>query len=242
MILSDAFGQILDLVFPTDCIGCGKSGGKVLCESCLARIASSPSVVELDPAGDSRERSSCLKGLRAAGTYSGVLKELVLGLKSHGKPFAFPLARLMVAAAGNDPDYISPDAICYVPSERAKVRERGHNPAELLADTISKLLGVPVAHCLEKTKGTRDQDQLPAALRWDNVSGAFRCVPGSRARGSVLLIDDVLTTGTTIRACAEPLLNDGVDAVHVLVAARAVLRRGRDTSHGTDRARRTLRT
>lgn len=226
MILSDAFEQILDLVFPMDCLGCGKGGGRVLCESCLARIASSCSFVELDPAGGFQERYPCLKGFRAAGPYLGVLKELVLRLKSHGKPFAFPLGRLMVAAAGNDPDYTSPDAIYYVPSERAKVRERGHNPAEVLACAVSTLLGVPVAHHLEKIKATKDQDQLPAALRWSNVSGAFRCVPGSRAHGSVLLIDDVLTTGATARACAGALLDAGADAVHALVAARAVLRGG----------------
>jgi predicted amidophosphoribosyltransferase len=221
---SVAFEQIIDLVFPTVCLDCGNGVGRVLCESCLARLAHSCSRSELDPAFDHLEHHPLLKGFRAAGPYTGVIKELVLRLKSQGKPYAFPLARLMVAAAGNDPDYIAPDAIYYVPSGRTKVRERGHNPAEVLACAVSRLLGRPVSHSLEKIKATKEQDQLPAALRWSNVSGAFRCRPGFKARGPVLLIDDVLTTGTTARACAGALLDAGADAVHALVAARTVLR------------------
>jgi predicted amidophosphoribosyltransferase len=221
---SGAFEQLLDLVFPTYCFGCRKGGGRVLCESCLARIASSCYPAEPDPPGDCPGHYPGLKGFRAAGLYHGVIKELVLGLKSHGRPFAFPLARLMIAAAGNDPDYIAPDAICYVPSERIKVRKRGHNPAEVLACAVSTLLDRPVIHHLEKTKATKDQDQLPAALRLSNVSGAFSCINGFRAYGSVLLIDDVLTTGATAQACAAALLDAGADAVNALVAARAALR------------------
>ena len=228
MVSSYAYEQVLDLVFPTVCLGCGKGGGRILCEGCLARIASSCNPVELDSHRDYPEHYPRLNGFRAAGPYLGVIRELVLSLKSCGRPFAFPLARLMVAAAGNDPDYVAPKAIYYVPSERSKIKERGHNPAEVLACAVSTLLGRPLSHSLEKIKATEDQDRLPAALRWGNVSGAFRCVPGFKAHGSVLLIDDVLTTGTTARACAGALLDAGADAVHVLVAARAVLRRGND--------------
>jgi predicted amidophosphoribosyltransferase len=228
MVSSYALEQVLDLVFPTVCLGCGKGGGQILCESCLARIVSSRNPVELDSRGDFREHCTRLDGFRAAGPYLGVIKELVLSLKSHGRPFALPLARLMVAAAGNDPDYIAPQAIYYVPSERSKVKERGHNPAEVLARAVSTLLGRPLSHNLEKIKATDDQDRLPAARRWGNVSDAFRCTRGFQAHGSVLLIDDVLTTGTTAGACAGALLDAGADTVHALVGARAVLRRGNE--------------
>jgi predicted amidophosphoribosyltransferase len=226
VIHSVAFDQILDLIFPTVCLDCGNGVGRVLCEGCLARLAHSCSPSGFDPTADLLEHYPLLKGFRAAGPYLGVIKELVLRLKSHGKTYAFPLARLMVAAAGNTPDYICPVAIYYVPSERTKVRERGHNPAEVLAFAVSELLGRPVSHGLEKVKATKDQDRLPAALRWSNVAGAFSCRPGFKARGPVLLIDDVFTTGTTARACAAALLDAGAEAVHALVAARAVLRHG----------------
>jgi len=226
MAFSDELEQILDLVFPTDCLACGKGGGRVLCETCIARVASSCSSAQPDASACRFERLPGINGFRAAGPYQGILKELVLHMKSSGKPFAFPLARLMVAAAGNDPDYIAADAVYYVPSEKARVKERGHNPAEVLAVEVSTLLGRPLSHGLEKTRATRDQDRLPAALRWGNVSGAFRCAPGFRPRGSVLLVDDVLTTGATAGACAGALLDAGAEAVYVLVAARAVFHAG----------------
>jgi competence protein ComFC len=239
---SVALEQILDLVFPTVCLDCGSGIGRVLCEECLARLARSCPRSGFDLAVDHQEHYPLLKGFRAAGSYLGTIKELVLGLKSHGQLYAFPLARLMLAAAGNDPAYIAAEAIYFVPSERAKVRQRGHNPAEVLACAVSRLLGRPVNHGLEKVRATKEQDRLPAALRWSNVSGAFSCRPGLDVRGSVLLIDDVFTTGTTARACAEALLDAGADDIHALVAARAVLRRDHVDVLSTESIRRKIKT
>ena len=131
----------------------------------------------------------------------------------------------MLAAAGNDPDYLLPLAVCSVPSTREKVARRGYNQARLLAQTYADLVGVPFLDGLRVEKKAADQDRVPGSSRWANVAGAFAAV-GPVPDGRVLLVDDVLTTGATADACSRCLLDAGARSVKVLVVARAVLRRG----------------
>lgn len=215
--------QVVDLVFPATCIGCGYARGSVLCGRCLSRLASANALGEVELEGDKPVKAVAFDGFRAAGPYRGVLREMVLKLKSSCRPFAVPLARLMVAGAGNHPDYLAPDLVCFVPSERRKVAQRGYNPAGVLAREVSVHLGRPLVPCLVKARVIREQDGLPGVRRWDNVSGAFEAAKGFVLRGNVLLVDDVLTTGATAHECAGALVDAGAESVHVLVAARAVL-------------------
>lgn len=222
--------QLLDLVFPTACLGCRAPGGEVLCARCIAGIARSRPRPGAEEPGDVVEGwrpAQHFSGFRAAGPYEGVLKDAVLALKSSRRPFAAPLARLMMAAAGNEPRFIAPDAVCFVPSTRAKVLERGYNPAEVLARIVAGRTGRPLLACLAKVIATEDQDGLPRVARFENVRGAFEA-EASLARGKrLLLVDDVLTTGATAGACSEALLHEGARSVHVLVAAHAIPRYGR---------------
>jgi predicted amidophosphoribosyltransferase len=216
--------EILDLVYPTSCLGCGRHG-RALCDRCLAALAGRARGQQLDLWGhcDAAVKPA-YNGFRAAGEYGGLVKEMVLRLKSSGRPFALPLARLMVAAAGNEPTYLAPDRVFYVPSERAKVLQRGYTPAERLARAIVRHLERPLEHCLVKKRRTADQDGLSGSARWENVSGAFAVLPGGKVRGCALLVDDVLTTGATADSCARAIMEAGADSVHVLVAARAIWR------------------
>jgi predicted amidophosphoribosyltransferase len=216
--------ELLDLVFPARCAGCG-GHGKVLCDSCLAALAG---LATGEPVGQLRHPCPtgrpAFSGFRAAGVYGGLIKEMVLRLKSSARPFAAPLARLMIAAAGNEPEYLAADRIFCVPSERAKLLQRGYNPAELLARAVAHHLDRPLENCLEKTRRTSDQDGLSGSGRWENVTGAFTVLPGTRLSGRALLIDDVLTTGATADSCSRALMDAGADSVRVLVAARAIMR------------------
>jgi competence protein ComFC len=169
-------------------------------------------------------RELAFSDFRAAGEYGGLLKQMVLRLKNSSRHFATPLSRLMLAAGGNEPDYLMPDYVCYVPSEKKKIVERGYNPAELLARAIARYLGRPLCHCLNKYRPTLDQDRVTGAQRWENVAGAFAFLPGNIVEGNALLVDDVLTTGATADACARALIKAGASSVHVLVAARTVQR------------------
>ncbi|MBU4386106.1 MAG: ComF family protein [Actinobacteria bacterium] len=216
------FHEILDLVYPVSCLGCGRAGGRGLCGRCLAGLASRCAMPGAQSGGRCRGGETCFSGYRAAGEYGGLIREMVLELKSSARYFASPLARLMVASAGNDPGYLVPDYVCYVPSTREKVAQRGYNPAKVLARRVARHLGRPLFEGLVKTRPTLEQDRVAGARRWENVAGAFGVARGG-SHGSVMLVDDVLTTGATADACARALLDSGADSVSVLVAARTVL-------------------
>lgn len=224
MWLPSAGEEILDLVFPTFCVGCGVHG-RVVCDSCLAVLAGLVSGKLDDPSWHPCPTGRpAYSGFRAAGVYGGLIKEMVLCLKSSARPFAAPLARLMIAAGGNEPAYLAPDRVFFVPSDRAKLLQRGYNPAELLARLVARHLDRPLETRLEKTRRTADQDGLSGPGRWENLSGAFTVSGGTRVSGRALLVDDVLTTGATADSCSRAIMDAGADSVHVLVAARAILR------------------
>jgi ComF family protein len=141
----------------------------------------------------------------------------VHALKYDGRrSVAAPLAALMREAA---PGVLGAcDVAVPVPLHPARRRERGFNQAADLAQH----LGLPVAHALRRNRQTTTQTALPATDRRANVAGAFTATRhGRRLQGAaVLLVDDVRTTGATLDACAEALLNAGVREVCALTAAR----------------------
>lgn len=113
-----------------------------------------------------------------------------------------------------------PDAIVPMPLTRRRRRQRGYNQAELLAAVVARRLGLPCRRRnLMRKRDAPPQRSLPRAARLRNVRGAFtmRRPLGFRR---VALLDDVTTTGATVRAAAEALLAGGVEEVHVWVAAK----------------------
>lgn len=168
--------------------------------------------------------------VKTAGIYRSVLKSLILELKSSYRIYARPLALLMTAAVGNDCGYLSANGICFVPCTRDRERKRGCNPAKLLAEIISVHFGIPLMDCLYKKKRVPDQDSLTLDERRSNVEGAFGVVPGLKPPPELVLVDDVVTTGSTALNCASALISSGVSNVMVLAGGRAVLR-GRRNSY-----------
>lgn len=113
------------------------------------------------------------------------------------------------------------DVVVPVPLHRARRLARGFNQAADLA----RGLGLPVSQALRRTRNTGSQADLPAARRHANVRGAFRLARRAPIRGaSVVLVDDVSTTGATLEACGRALLEGGAREVRALIAARAVTR------------------
>lgn len=109
-----------------------------------------------------------------------------------------------------------------VPLAPSRRRERGYNQAELLARSLSGVTGWPARPLLGRRSGGRAQAVLGRAGRRDNVSGAFRLVHGSGAADRVLLVDDVVTTGATVRACAAALETGGLRPVGAVAFARTL--------------------
>jgi ComF family protein len=114
------------------------------------------------------------------------------------------------------------DAVVPVPLHPARKRERGFNQAELLAELLSVRAGLRFRDALERIRYTTTQTVFDRAERMENLHNAFRLRKKVNVRGSrVLLIDDVLTTGSTLSECARVLKAAGALSVHAATAARA---------------------
>ena len=173
-----------------------------VCVSCWSSIRRAPEIPEA----------------RAAGIYEGSLRQIIHALKYHGHTsLARPLGALMRDAAG---DWLDDAVAVPVPLHPLRSLRRGFNQADLLACT----LGRPVWRPLQRHHLGRPQAGLHANERRDNVASVYglrrwrrRDIPVT-----VVLVDDVLTTGATAHACARLLKDAGVQRVMVLTAARTL--------------------
>jgi ComF family protein len=156
----------------------------------------------------------------AWGCYRGPLERVLHAFKFNRHDFfAAPFAELIEGKirARGDLDF---DAVVPVPMHRAKIRRRGYNQAELLARALARRLGVRCeTSLLTKTRDLAAQSKLPRAARSANVRGAFLASPRA-ASARILLVDDVCTTGATIRACATELARAGAARVCAAVVAK----------------------
>lgn len=163
-------------------------------------------------------RAPATDDARAAGIYEGPLRHIIHALKYRGQSsLARPLGALMREAAG---DWLEDAVVVPVPLHPWRSLRRGFNQADLLACT----LGRPVWRPLRRHRLGRPQAGLPADERRANVSNVYVMRRG-RCRhlpATVVLVDDVLTTGATAEACAQVLRAAGVPTVRVLTAARTL--------------------
>ncbi len=156
---------------------------------------------------------------RSALRYEGDTVRLVKRFKTGGKWLALPFASLMAPVLSGE--FAGSDMLVHVPMTDAARRKRGYNQAELLAAALSDRAGVPHERVLlEKVRETASQKELSRRGRAENLKGSFRVHERVKCRGkTVLLIDDVLTTGATASACARALKGAGAARVWVLTLA-----------------------
>jgi ComF family protein len=151
------------------------------------------------------------------GVYEGVLAEAINQLKFHGvRRLSKPLGTLLSTVSLPAVDGIIP-----VPLHMRSLRERGFNQSLLIARTLSRTLDIPLfMDMLVKKKETPPQIGLSAKKRIVNVKHAF-AVRGDVKGRSILLVDDVMTTGATVRECSHELINAGAREVFVVAIARS---------------------
>lgn len=153
--------------------------------------------------------------------YTGKIRRALHLFKFRNRPdfsaFFGERMALRVADCCADVDF---DIICCVPMHRDKVKERGYNQCELLAKIISKRLFIPFDNCLEKRKATSSQHQLSAKDRKINLAGSICVKKGADVKGkTILLCDDIKTTGATLHECVNALTNAGAKEVYCICAA-----------------------
>jgi ComF family protein len=157
------------------------------------------------------------------GPYEGPLRAAVHELKYHGRRrVAGRLAEAIVAEGGSRAVLSAGAVLVPVPLHPRRRRERGFNQAELLAGEVARCLDLELAPAaLVRRADTQTQTGLSAAQRRKNVAGAFAVRHRAQIAGRVVvLVDDVVTTGATARACAQALREAGAKAIRLLSAAR----------------------
>jgi ComF family protein len=162
-----------------------------------------------------------MDGVQAAVTFEGAIRRAIHELKYRGRTeLASPLAELMVTAWGSG--LFPVDCVMPVPLHPRRIQERGYNQATLIAELFAQQTHLPIlADALVRTRMTESQTSLGAFARRKNVDGAFTA-RSSMVRGrSILLVDDVCTTGSTLQACADALREGGASQVYALTVARA---------------------
>jgi ComF family protein len=153
--------------------------------------------------------------------YEGVVREMIREAKYHrtGRSLIYFAEEMFLHARIEFPRV---KALVPVPLHKDREWERSFNQAAFLAQELSRLWGIPVWNCLRKNKATLPQSALSGQARRKNLKGAFLCKSSEAPPKSVLLIDDVTTTGATLEECARVLRRAGVRSVYGLTIARAV--------------------
>ena len=227
-----AIQHALDLLFPPRCAACQKAG-HILCPTCFSGIPPLESPLcqhcgkQVGPGSICLDCSLCpvrLSGLRSVSPYQGTLRTCIHGLKYEGNiRLAEPLGLLLAQAFL---DYrMQADYMLSVPLHSERQKERGYNHAALLAQVCSKRTGIPLDETLlVRHRSTQSQVGLAVQQRRQNVDGAFMCRSQGATKAvagrTIVIIDDVCTTGATLEACAAPLFAMGAREVWGLVLAR----------------------
>ena len=226
------YDAVLTLAYPQVCVICGRSVEQrrfgVACEACWGetRIFTDDEEIcwkcgVLGPAC-----GLCVElaftAARALGLYEGALRESVLLLKR--QPYVPQHVESLLMDVARRAPLSSSTRVVPVPLHPKRLRTRGFNQASIIARSVSNVLKLPLDEVSLVRVSTTEKYRagMDAKGRRDTVAGAFQVThPRLVAGENILLVDDVFTTGATVSACAETLLDAGAKSVFVLTIGRA---------------------
>ena len=229
---------VLELFYPSHCFHCQRPvpAGCLLCAACTGEVPwlrppfcltcsrPFPGAAELVPScPNCLDQEFAFHSAVAAVRATGIARELIHRFKYGGKHHLRRILTEWLAAGFQDARIRSEpvDALVPVPLHPARRRERGYNQAEELASLLGAQLHAPAFPCLQRNRYTDTQTQFDRVQRRRNLRNAFQLRKGSDVAGKrLLLIDDVLTTGSTLDECAKVLITHGAASVRALTVAR----------------------
>jgi len=218
---------VAERLAPQDCFVCGgAAGGQAVCPECLAELPPQPALacpICALPTPDGLVCGHCLSAppafdaTRAVFSYAFPVDRMVQALKYHRR---LALARFFADCLQRVPPPPGADLILPMPIHVQRLRERGFNQSVELARPLARAWGLPLARTLvRRTRDTPAQAGLTRAARMANLRGVFVC-EGSLAGRHVWVVDDVMTTGTSLNELARTLKRHGAARVENLVLAR----------------------
>ena len=239
--LKNVIRLVLDMAYPRLCYACHKQlmgVNRYLCFACWRKVLfvnenTCPKCASLRFKNHSRKNCIHCAGkrfffsqARSAVQYQGVMRQLLIEFKFFGqKELSFLLAQLICRQLKRVPLPSVPAIVVPVPMLPSDQRKKGYNHAALLAEIVAKEIHVPCENILRKKYSNHKQSTLAKAERKKNVAGVFDIYPGTshHVHGKIiLLLDDILTTGSTVNECARILKKYGCKRVYVATVARTI--------------------
>jgi ComF family protein len=235
----DRLGVIASLLYPPVCVVCRASvrATEYLCDQCEPKVVrivapfcqrcSEPfegAITSEFTCANCAHRTIHFETAVAAYRSRGIVRQIIHDFKYGHQIYLRQLVARWLRAALDDTRlrHCHFDIIIPVPLHPTRQRERGFNQASLLAELLSARVSIPSKPALERIRYTTTQTALDRAERMENLHNAFHLRKNVDVRGlRVLLIDDVLTTGSTLSECARILKRAGAISVHAATAARA---------------------
>ena len=209
----------LDLLFPPKCPFCRRvldEPRAPLCPGCQPRL---PWLEKKESFRKVEHTAGCWSPL----VYKDMVRACIHRYKFTPVPALGQPLGLLAAQCALDHPEIAPDVVTWTPLSRKSLKKRGFDQAQLLAREVGRGLGVPVEPLLEKTRETRQQSLLESpSERKANTLGAYRLREGMDVTGKkILLVDDVVTSGSTLSACAGEMKRKGAAEVWCVTLAQA---------------------
>jgi competence protein ComFC len=242
--LAEASDAIVSVLFPGGCRICDmlltRASRVPICEKCLASFEA-PLEKKCEVCGQPhagmtaaeeeelvcracQQKTYAFDRARSFGIYDGPLVRAILLLKwERIEPLGSWFAQRLGEIAEREGELLAGDVVVPVPLHPDRERERGYNQAGLVSKPLARRLNLPhKSVLLMRTRPRPNKQVLSLEERWESVRGAFATRPGRQVDNKrVVLVDDVMTTGATLDACARALLESGAKSVIGLTVARA---------------------
>ena len=239
-LIKKIIDKALDFIYPPRCMVCLEiiplTETKWLCRLCkdLVKPIENPTCIKCGaPVENDNQRIcvGCMGNKRdfylqknfALFVYDDIIRRLIHNFKFANHPEIARGIGIFIKEKKNASIFEDVDYLTYIPLHRKRQAKRGYNQALLIAREISGLTGIPIAPMLKRKRDTKAQSLLNYAARVNNVKDAFEvCGNAGIATKTIMLIDDIYTTGNTLNACAQALLKKGAKNVVSFTVAVAV--------------------